>query len=301
MAAASEQWQTTELQGLPELEGNFQLRYWMLTPATPGAPAGTAAAAEPIARAVLLIHGLGLTATNFDQPEMRGLLRFGTVVIPDLVGCGGSAAPRGDAHYTMQAQASVVLQLLGRLRIADEILLVGHSMGGPIALAVAESCAAAAVAAAAENGGSTLPRVRCVLYSEPNVDGGDCFGSRLAMKDGVDLSTVEDPAKAAKAATCRHLVAESDSGELLGRMQAVRAGANAGSSGGSGGSGTAAGVPSLVLVGEKNRGQLTSEAALLAAGFPVKWIAGSGHSQHVDNPADFYAAAAELFDAAVAS
>lgn len=55
-------------------------------------------------------------------------------------------------------------------------------------------------------------------------------------------------AAAAKAASCRDLVRESDSGELLGRMQAIRA----------------AGVPSLVLIGERNRGVCSSEVRLIA-------------------------------------
>ena len=99
-------------------------------------------------------------------------------------------------------------------------------MGGPIALAVAEACTAP----------GAHPRARCVLYSEPNIDGGDCFGSRPGSRLGTDLASL-DARRAAKVATCRHLVADSDSGELLGRMQAVRTGGTA--------------LPSMVLIGEK--------------------------------------------------
>jgi predicted nicotinamide N-methyase len=50
----------------------------------------------------------------------------------------------------------------------------------------------------------------------------------------------------------------------------------------------------MVLIGDQNRGRLTSEAALLEVGFPVQWISNSGHSQHIDNPEEFYRAAEDF-------
>ena len=118
--------------------------------------------------------------------------------------------------------------------------------------------------------------VRCVAYSEPNIDANDCFGSRRGIRpEVVDLATV-DPKTAAHIASCRDLVKVSDSGELLGRMDALRTGHP--------------GVPSCVYIGEANRGCTTSEGALIAAGFPVEWIEGAGHCQHIDNPRAFYQA-----------
>ena len=216
---------------------------------------------------VLLVHGLGCQALSFDQPQLLQLRRLGTVIIPDLLGNGRSASPRGEEHYTMRAQAACIVLLLQQLRrrsAGTNVCLVGHSMGGPIVLAVAEALLSDQTAS---------PRPRCILYSEPNIDGGDCFGSRPGARPGVDLISL-DATRAAKVATCRHLVAESDGGGLLARMCAVRK----------------QGVASLVLIGGMNKGRRTSERALLDVGFPCRWIAGAGHSQHIDNPEGFYTA-----------
>ena len=35
---------------------------------------------------------------------------------------------------------------------------------------------------------------------------------------------------------------------------------------------------------------MTSTSTLLEVGFPVQWISNSGHSQHIDNPEEFYRA-----------
>lgn len=218
--------------------GLLPLVYYSLPCSDPSVPDG---------RVVVLLHGLGNTAKDFNQPQLRNLCRCGRVVIPSLLGSGGSASPRGAEHYTMPAQARCVLLLLRSLK-TKELFIVGHSMGGAIALALAEACAAA----------SEVPLARCILYSEPNVDSDDCFGSRPGGRPGTDLSTLTAE-RAAKVATCRHLVAESDSGELLGRMQAVRGGSNGSN-----------GLPSLCFIGGKNKGQLTSEASLLQLGFPVQ-------------------------------
>jgi pimeloyl-ACP methyl ester carboxylesterase len=63
------------------------------------------------------------------------LAREHRVVRIDLLGHGGSEKPR--RGYSMPEQASVVAEALGRLEIEDAIV-VGHSMGGAVATALAE-------------------------------------------------------------------------------------------------------------------------------------------------------------------
>ena len=278
-----------------ETQEGGALLLWFLPPAE----------AAPPNSIVLCVHGLGCAgrdpnAGGFDQPETRMLRRFGRVVAPDLLGHGGSAVPRGEERYHMRRHAEYLVQLLRCLN-AEHVYLIGHSMGGPIALATAEMLQAP--------GDAKSPRVCALLYSEPNVDGGDCFGSRGGVRDGDNLdaqwkdgiatahaaTSVAEGAlwprqhnlRLANAACCRDLVRESDSGELLPRMQALRGGDWP--------------IPSLCLIGNQNRGLLTSEAALLAGGFPVKYIEDAGHCQHIDNPKDFYVAAEEFFAEATAA
>jgi pimeloyl-ACP methyl ester carboxylesterase len=57
------------------------------------------------------------------------------VIAIDLLGHGGSSKP--DSDYTMPNQAALVAQALGRLGVRDATV-VGHSLGGGVAVALAE-------------------------------------------------------------------------------------------------------------------------------------------------------------------
>ncbi|MEX2473355.1 MAG: alpha/beta fold hydrolase [Gemmatimonadota bacterium] len=88
----------------------------------------------------LLIHGYG--ASTFSWRSWAPVLeRRGHVIAIDLLGCGQSAMPP-DGPYGPVGQAGLVLELLGRLASEEEIepgrvTLVGHSLGGGIALLTA--------------------------------------------------------------------------------------------------------------------------------------------------------------------
>ncbi|WP_278261835.1 alpha/beta fold hydrolase [Nocardia sp. AG03] len=79
---------------------------------------------------VLLIHGItdssGTWAPVFDK-----LAEHYTVIAPDLLGHGESAKPRAD--YAVAAYANGMRDLLSVLGI-DRITLVGHSLGGGVAM-----------------------------------------------------------------------------------------------------------------------------------------------------------------------
>ncbi|MGW3953184.1 alpha/beta fold hydrolase [Streptomyces sp. NPDC004752] len=80
--------------------------------------------------AVLLIHGIGDSSDTWAEliPE---LARHHTVIAPDLLGHGSSDKPRGD--YSVPAYANGMRDLLGVLDI-DRVTLVGHSLGGGVAM-----------------------------------------------------------------------------------------------------------------------------------------------------------------------
>ncbi len=80
--------------------------------------------------AVLLIHGIGDNSTTW-SPVHRLLARRFTVIAPDLLGHGQSDKPRAD--YSIAAYANGMRDLLSVLEI-DRVTVVGHSLGGGVAM-----------------------------------------------------------------------------------------------------------------------------------------------------------------------
>jgi pimeloyl-ACP methyl ester carboxylesterase len=82
---------------------------------------------------VLLIHGI--TGSSDTWIEVMPILAEDfTVVAPDLLGHGHSAKPRGD--YSLGAYASGVRDLMAALG-HDHATIVGHSLGGGVAMQLA--------------------------------------------------------------------------------------------------------------------------------------------------------------------
>jgi pimeloyl-ACP methyl ester carboxylesterase len=79
---------------------------------------------------VVLIHGM-LNSSSHWQSVAMSLASDYTVIAPDLIGHGDSAAPRGD--YSLGAHASSIRDLLAAMGI-DRASIVGHSLGGGVAM-----------------------------------------------------------------------------------------------------------------------------------------------------------------------
>ena len=79
---------------------------------------------------VVLIHGM-LNSSGHWQAVARNLAAGHTVVAPDLIGHGDSAAPRGD--YSLGAHAASIRDLLAAIGI-ERATIVGHSLGGGVAM-----------------------------------------------------------------------------------------------------------------------------------------------------------------------
>jgi pimeloyl-ACP methyl ester carboxylesterase len=79
---------------------------------------------------VVLIHGM-LNSSSHWQSVAQSLASDYTVVAPDLIGHGDSAAPRGD--YSLGAHAASIRDLLAAIGI-DRASIVGHSLGGGVAM-----------------------------------------------------------------------------------------------------------------------------------------------------------------------
>ncbi|MCW2613101.1 MAG: alpha/beta hydrolase fold protein [Frankiales bacterium] len=79
---------------------------------------------------VVLVHGIASRAAQWEQ-VMALLGETCHVIAPDLLGHGSSAKPRGD--YSLGAHACGIRDLLAGLG-HDRVSLVGHSLGGGVAL-----------------------------------------------------------------------------------------------------------------------------------------------------------------------
>jgi 3-oxoadipate enol-lactonase len=83
--------------------------------------------------AVVLIHGFPMTHAIWDA-QSHALAQANFVLRPDVRGAGTSSAP--DGPYLMERHAADVAALLDAIGI-ERATLIGHSMGGYVALAFA--------------------------------------------------------------------------------------------------------------------------------------------------------------------
>jgi pimeloyl-ACP methyl ester carboxylesterase len=83
---------------------------------------------------IVLIHCF-TCAINWWDGMIPRLDRGHRVIAVDLLGHGGSEKP--SSGYSIEDQASLVAQALARLGVRDAEL-VGHSLGGPVSIALAE-------------------------------------------------------------------------------------------------------------------------------------------------------------------
>ncbi|QKT09240.1 alpha/beta hydrolase [Gordonia sp. X0973] len=79
---------------------------------------------------VVLLHGIGDNSSTW-QPVISRLAKSHTVIAPDLLGHGSSDKPRAD--YSVAAFANGLRDLLCALG-HDRVVLVGHSLGGGVAM-----------------------------------------------------------------------------------------------------------------------------------------------------------------------
>jgi pimeloyl-ACP methyl ester carboxylesterase len=230
-------------------------------------------------RSGLFIHGLGCDGWWFPAQHEEQDLGFLRWVVPDLLGHGASEAPAEAAVYAMESQAGALAELVAHEAV-DELVLVAHSMGGPVALHLAELLG---------RGGTT--RVAGVVYAEGNLDPNDAFLSRRvadqpwetfvatgwpellaalarAPNNSSYLQSLSRTGPWAVWASSVSLVAESREEVTVPLLDRIAA-------------------PKLFLFGERNRGSYTSEAVAARCG-EVAYVPEAGHAMAEDNPAAFW-------------
>ena len=79
---------------------------------------------------IVLVHGMLNSSSHWREVALN-LAGDYTVIAPDLIGHGDSAAPRGD--YSLGAHAASIRDLLAAVGI-ERTTIVGHSLGGGVAM-----------------------------------------------------------------------------------------------------------------------------------------------------------------------
>jgi pimeloyl-ACP methyl ester carboxylesterase len=116
---------------------------------------------------ILFLHGMGC-ASSCDYPRVASdrALKGRHRILIDLLGSGFSDRP-AEFGYTIDDHANTIAALIKGLGY-HKVHLVGHSMGGSIAIVAAKLC---------------LSKIGCLILSEPNLDpGGGTFSRPIGIQ-----------------------------------------------------------------------------------------------------------------------
>lgn len=234
---------------------------------------------------IVLIHCFTCAIDWWDR-TMPHLAERHRVVAIDLLGHGGSEKP--DTGYSIENQAELIAEALGRLGVRDATV-VGHSLGGTVSVALAERAPRLVSRIAIVDTGPTHEEGDLGLIARlgfaPVV--GEAFwrtkpdfavrqGLEVAFAPGFDVpdAFVDDVGRMTYSAYDKSPTASEDFGKELGLDQRVRE----------------TGKPLLVIMGAEEQ-IIDDPAARLAEyrstvpGALTKLLPNVGHSPNVEAPA----------------
>lgn len=232
--------------------------------------------------ALVFLHGLPFQRGLWD-PQLSGLSDRFRAIAPDLRGFGESGIPAG--RPSVDAYASDIAALIEHLGTGP-VVLVGHSMGGYVALALARLrpellrglvfCASRATADAAE-AAANRRSVAIRLRTESPEFVADSMLPRMLASDNRDTALLHsaralmEPLRADGIAQAQIALADRpDSTPFL----------------------SAIACPALVVAGEKDAVVPLAESGIFAAGFQrgrLEVVEGAGHLLAWEKPAKFNA------------
>ncbi|WP_246004848.1 alpha/beta fold hydrolase [Nocardioides marmorisolisilvae] len=245
--------------------------------------------------ALLLLHGLGCDHTTWN-PVIRSLAKKYTVIAPDLLGHGRSAKPRAD--YSVGGYANGMRDLLTVLNI-DKVTVVGHSLGGGVAMQFAyqfpERTERMILVAPGGLGPEVTPMIRAVslpgfkmamaALTVPGVRHVGMAGMRALSRTGMSLThdldevaeiydSFKDPgARAAISHVVRAVVdVRGQIVTMVDRAYLTRE------------------MPMLVVWGTEDKVipvEHADRAAVIAPGAQVEVLGNAGHFPHKDHPERF--------------
>lgn len=232
--------------------------------------------------AVLYLHGLGCSKNDFLEATDIYELQPHTLIGFDFPGCGDSPYPK-DITFGIDDLVEVTNIVVSKLNLGD-FVVVGHSMGGLVALLYAEKYG---------------EHVKGFINVEGNLAPEDCFLSRrvtrygsngftkevlknfqqeLAQSDNKGFQefakTLQSASEKALVDYSSSLVDYSDNANLIHRFTELK-------------------IPKLFLYGAENRG-LSYIPRLKDSECEVVEIPNSGHFPFSDNPQAYYQAISDF-------
>ena len=224
---------------------------------------------------LVFLHGLGACSAVYNaQTAVDQALAGRHVLMIDFLGFGISDRPTGFG-YTVRDHADSIGRALDALGLSG-VDLVGHSMGGAIALVLAmrrPDLVGRLVLAEPSPGPAARPWVD-PFTEEAFVDHG--FTQTLADAGPAWAATMRlgDAAAFYRSTVSLGRDASLITGDLLRDLA----------------------VPCALVEGEQTRG-LAIDPSIRASGIPVRIVAGAGHCMMLDNPAGFAQAICEALAA----
>ncbi|WP_409331764.1 alpha/beta fold hydrolase [Trujillonella humicola] len=246
---------------------------------------------------LLLIHGIGNNAQTWAE-VIGPLAEQHTVIAPDLLGHGDSDKPRGD--YSIAGYANGMRDLLSVLDV-EQVTVVGHSLGGGVALQFAyqfpERCQRLVLVGSGGLGpelsatlrAATLPGAELVLTGLAGASGAlraglwavEGVGRVTGWKQARDLAEAGEALLALKDVEARRAFLRTLRSVVDARGQAVTALDRLY---------LADAVPMLVIWGSRDPIVPTSHADAVRRLVPsarVEVFEGAGHWPHIDDPQRF--------------
>ena len=232
--------------------------------------------------AVVYLHGLGCSKRDFAEAQNRTGLTAYTLVAFDFPGCGNSPYPE-DVAFGIDDLVEITQLVVSALKL-DTFFIIGHSMGGLVALLFTEKY---------------TKKVKGFINVEGNLASEDCFFSREVLHHSFDYfsktaftelkkqlanspnrgfqnyaENLENASKKAYFDSSPSLVDYSDNGNLIQRFLLLT-------------------IPKLFVYGAENR-TLSYLPALKAKASRCETVGipASNHFPFYDNPRAFYQAIA---------
>jgi pimeloyl-ACP methyl ester carboxylesterase len=239
-----------------------------------------AARIRPGGRDLLLcLHGLGCAKESFDSAFQAEPLSGLSICAFDFPGHGATTSPL--PGYTLEAYAELTARVV-ELLSPERLFLVGHSMGGAVALVAGPDLARLASFVSIEGnlvaqdcglvsrGAAGMPQDRFVRHEFPRFAAALAAAPEPALRAWASWCARADPVAFHQVATS--LVKWSDSGKLLDLCTSL---------------------PRAAYIHGTGSGDL-SYLLPWWDGLPVYPISGSGHFPMVDHPSALWQAVAEV-------
>lgn len=217
---------------------------------------------------ILCIHGLGCDKNSFtkifDYPDFKEY----NILIPDLIGFGKSSKPKGFL-YNLEAQAELVSEAVSFFDI-KKIHIVGHSMGGAVALLLPQKIYSKVESFANIEG--NLISADCNMFSRKIVSGTveeytkDLFEQHSKQFKQSKLLCLSSTTPEVMYHSAKSLVELSDNQNLIDDFKKIKA-------------------RKAYFFGEDN---MDADIISKLNGIERVMIAGSGHEMMFENPNEFY-------------